>query len=403
LRRTIEKDYNIQETIYGMINENSIIDKATGLISGVCIMHPESRNNRIYTKKAMNSVRQLAEGCKSFIDHGSIFADSSVKDMFGVFESPRRHGEAIYGNLNLLKTSEMYEKFLEIAERFPHTIGFSISARGKFAEKPDAEGREVVEDVTALRSIDLVGNPATTNGIFEDISDPTNIKMYTLDDNGNKIYLEAEPYKAYTNENNQTKKGGDNMITHFKSRIEGFDSLTDDGKEQAALEYIVNLEKLPDELAKQREDHKKFVEASEKKASTIDDLQKTLTESEEALKVKTIELDNFNARDKKAQDQNDREELVKKVLTEEKLDMKDAEGIFYDNLLKLQDSKENPIEDLIRNLIKDRKALLTTNPVTGSGAEQKEDEGDPTNKLVEWNKKTDEEKAKEMAEAMTSN
>jgi len=65
----------------------------------------------------------------------------------------------------------MYKKFLEIVERFPNSIGFSISARGKFSEYLDTDGREVVEDILVLRSIDLVGTPATTNGIFEQLED----------------------------------------------------------------------------------------------------------------------------------------------------------------------------------------------------------------------------------------
>ena len=44
--------------------------------------------------------------------------------------------------------------------------GFSISGTGKFSE-PDNKGIETVEDVVSLQSIDFVGHPAATSGIWE--------------------------------------------------------------------------------------------------------------------------------------------------------------------------------------------------------------------------------------------
>ena len=144
------------------------VDEENSRISRVAIMNSVSRNNRVYSDKAMASILKLAEGTKSFLDHGNAFTGgSSVKDILGRFTRPTKDGNTIYANLEVLKNSPGRDMIFEIATSFPEMAGFSINARGKFADATDPQGREVVEDVVALRSVDFVGNPATVNGVWE--------------------------------------------------------------------------------------------------------------------------------------------------------------------------------------------------------------------------------------------
>ena len=92
--------FNIQERVENIITEVTQIDEEAGTITGVCLLRPESRNNRVYTEKAMNSVRRLAEGTKSFLDHAGPFSGgSSVKDLLGRFSNIKKHDGAIYADL----------------------------------------------------------------------------------------------------------------------------------------------------------------------------------------------------------------------------------------------------------------------------------------------------------------
>jgi hypothetical protein len=69
------------------------------------------------------------------------------------------------GTLHLLKSHPMYERVMEAAERNPKLFGFSHVAICRV--KPGTGGVEVVESIDSVESIDLVAEPATTNGLFE--------------------------------------------------------------------------------------------------------------------------------------------------------------------------------------------------------------------------------------------
>ena len=143
------------------------VDRENRRITHVAVLGNKSRNGRIYTNTAMESVvKFLKAGKKSFLDHPSMLGQS-VRDLLGKFDNPKLENNMIYADLTLLESSVGKDLLLEVAETCPDVLGFSISARGRFAENADADGREVVEDVVALKSVDAVSQPACTNGVFE--------------------------------------------------------------------------------------------------------------------------------------------------------------------------------------------------------------------------------------------
>ncbi len=376
---TIQRDYknnkNISEHCTNIFNENSRIDEANGLISGVCVFRRESKNNRIYSKTAETSLIGFLEGARCLMDHGNMFSGQSVGDLIGEFHNPRRYNGGVYADLEVLNNAKSRSLLFEIAENKPSLAGFSINARGKFNDATDSLGRDQVDDILALYSADWVSNPACTDGMYEE---------------ENKI----KDKKNLNNNNNKDEGGVDNMLNNFKSRIAEFESLTEDGKEKAALDYVIELEKGASDLVQMKTEQTKLTEDVK---SVKEDLEKV----QEELKVKTIELDNFKTRDKKALEIKDRIILVDKILAEEKLDSVDAKGAFYDILLELNGSDENPIEDKIRGLIKDRKKHLK-DPVVGMGTEQEEENKvKKSDKAAEWAKKTDDEKMASMKECIS--
>jgi len=150
------------------IKFNGKINRQEGTISGVCLIRSVSKNNRVYSETALNSIKRIvAGGCKSFLDHDGPYSNSSVKDLIGSFNNSRIHEDGVWADLKVLNSSPGKELVFEIAETMPELAGFSINGRGKFSEEKDSLGREVVEDVVVLRSVDFVGEPATTHGVFE--------------------------------------------------------------------------------------------------------------------------------------------------------------------------------------------------------------------------------------------
>jgi hypothetical protein len=145
---------------------NGKIDRENGIIRRIALITSVSKNNRKYTDKALESVKTLGDGTKSFLDHEIGIGTQSVKNLLGEIKSTHKEGSTVYGDLYILKSSPGRDLVFEIAEMMPHLAGFSISGTGKFSE-PDDKGIETVEDVVSLQSIDFVGHPATTSSVWE--------------------------------------------------------------------------------------------------------------------------------------------------------------------------------------------------------------------------------------------
>lgn len=138
------------------------IDREAGIIYGVHVLGPDSRNGRTYSEQARNSAVSLYEDIEVYIDHraGSP-VERSLLESAGNLRSVRRDGAKVLADLHYLKTHAATPQLLERIER-GMPIGLSHDAEGPM----DRTGR-VVEDLTHVYSVDLVLRPATNNSLFE--------------------------------------------------------------------------------------------------------------------------------------------------------------------------------------------------------------------------------------------
>lgn len=138
------------------------------VIKNVAILNRISKNNRIYSDKALDDIVDLAnEGIKSYADHeieNSRGKVRSVRDLIGRIFSAKKTDGKVVGSLEVLENHRSW--VFAIAE-MPELAGMSIRAMGKIKAERDEKGREVVESVSVLKSIDLVSEPATTKSLFE--------------------------------------------------------------------------------------------------------------------------------------------------------------------------------------------------------------------------------------------
>lgn len=136
------------------------MDRDAGVIRGVKLCGLESRNGRRYPIETLQAALPLYENIPCNVNHG----DSTAEDRLGCFRNPRLQEDGIYADLHYLKSHAMADKLAEAAERMPHILGFSHNAEGA---GQFIEGVWVIEKIEKLNSVDLVADPATTNGLFE--------------------------------------------------------------------------------------------------------------------------------------------------------------------------------------------------------------------------------------------
>lgn len=163
----------IKEQIGRGVLEQAQVDRSTGRISDVAMLGRVSENNRVYTDAAMKDAARLYEGAPLYIDHpkegelrdrGGI---RSVRDLAGRVLTPRKVGDQVRGDLELLDAEPARSLILSLAETMPGQAGLSHRARGEVEVGED--GRQVVRSLEQVAGVELVTEPATVSGLLEGI------------------------------------------------------------------------------------------------------------------------------------------------------------------------------------------------------------------------------------------
>jgi len=139
------------------------VDRENGVIHGVRVLGPTSRNGRRYLPEAIRGAVGLYEGLQVNLDHSP--NERSVKDRAGWLQNARV-GTAgdLRADFCYFKSDATAAKICEAAERNPAAFGFSHHAEGKTRREGDTV---LVEQITRVFSVDVVSAPATSNGLFE--------------------------------------------------------------------------------------------------------------------------------------------------------------------------------------------------------------------------------------------
>ena len=140
------------------------VDRARGMIEGVKILGLRSRNGREYLPQAVEKAAGLYEGIQVNVDHGDTGKARSYRDRLGKLSRVEMRPDGLYGNLHVNPKHALAEQLFWDAENAPENVGLSHDAQGRSARRG---GKTVVEDIHAVRSVDLVADPASTLSLFE--------------------------------------------------------------------------------------------------------------------------------------------------------------------------------------------------------------------------------------------
>lgn len=143
------------------------VDRAAGVIRGVKILGAKSRNGRIYSDNALRQAAQMYEGIGVNINHvnrATPNAGRQFEEGVGWLKNVKVKGDAVYGDLHIIKSHPLAESIFEVAERNPRRFGLSHQAKGY---SHDVRDGTLVDEICNVRSVDIVQNPASTMGLFE--------------------------------------------------------------------------------------------------------------------------------------------------------------------------------------------------------------------------------------------
>jgi hypothetical protein len=143
------------------------VDRAAGVLRGVKLIGLESLNGRRYRPEALAAAIGLYEGAKVNVNHPrqEPLAARDYRDRLGVVRQVEfRPGEGLFANLHFNPKHALAEQLAWDAEHSPRNVGFSHNVLARLTREGDAT---VVEAITHVQSVDLVADPAATQGLFE--------------------------------------------------------------------------------------------------------------------------------------------------------------------------------------------------------------------------------------------
>lgn len=142
-------------------------DRQAGVIRGVKILGPHSRNGRDYPAATLQQAAALYEDAKVNVDHpkGDPAGPRDYRDRIGTIRGVTVRGEeGLFADFHFNPKHALAEQLLWDAAHAPENVGFSHNVEARTARRG---GRIVVEAITRVQSVDLVADPATTRGLFE--------------------------------------------------------------------------------------------------------------------------------------------------------------------------------------------------------------------------------------------
>ncbi len=141
------------------------VDREKAIIHGVKVLGAVSAKGRQYPLAVRQAALPLYEGRVVNVDHIEPNQRRSYRDRIGCLRNNVCLEDGNYADLHYNPKHVLAEQLLWDAENAPQNVGFSHDARGPSKLKG---GKVVVESIEKVLSVDLVANPATTSGLFED-------------------------------------------------------------------------------------------------------------------------------------------------------------------------------------------------------------------------------------------
>lgn len=184
----MKKLQNFQEATFQTTKPT--IDREAGVIKGVKILGTSSKNGREYTPQALREAAAIYEGLGVNTNHPSRETPNisrTVEEGVGWLENVTVKPEGVFGDLCIIRKHPLAEAIFEAAERKPDRFGLSHNASGECVTR---QGKQIVESIKSVRSVDLVQNPATNQSLFES-EDPVTMKTITF-----KKLIESLPAKS---------------------------------------------------------------------------------------------------------------------------------------------------------------------------------------------------------------
>jgi len=241
----------VQETLQEYANnagEKPIVDTINGVISGVKLLGPVSKNGRVYTKECIANAAGKYESAKVNVNHlrGKAGGPRDYQDRIGSIKNVVVKESGLYGDLHYNPKHALSDQLAWDAIHAPENVGFSHSVEAMTSRREDTL---YVESIERVLSVDIVADPATTNGIFEalDTELPTDPEQRTFCEHGLSAVSDARTILLCADDVATKRKRLREVVSTWRSELregEISDKITQDATRCAIRQVNCTAENL---------------------------------------------------------------------------------------------------------------------------------------------------------------
>lgn len=145
------------------------VDAEAGVLRGVKVLGLSSRNGRVYPAETLLKATPLYEGVKVNVNHPAVnpAGPRDYRDRIGIIRNIATRPEAgLFADFHFNPKHPLAEQLIWDARHAPENVGFSHNVQAQVARR----GQEwIVEEILQVQGVDLVADPATTRGLFEQL------------------------------------------------------------------------------------------------------------------------------------------------------------------------------------------------------------------------------------------
>ena len=221
------------------------VDTENHVIRNVKILGASSKNGRTYTEHAMRQAIALYEGAKVNLNHpkGKPDQPRDYQDRIGHLSNIAFRESALFGDFHYNPKHPIAGQLIHDAQHSPASGGFSHNVQ---AQTSKSGGKLVVEAITRVTSVDLVADPATTNGLYEHVEEPEmSLAEMTLEQ-----ILAARPdlKAAVLTEAQQSQESQDQAaeLKRLREQVDAFEAKEKLAARKAVVDAKIAEAKLPE-------------------------------------------------------------------------------------------------------------------------------------------------------------
>lgn len=147
------------------------VDREAGMIYDCLLLGTQSRNGVTYSDAVRQEAVPLFEDAKAYLSHEQERSLASLKkprrfqEGIGRYKNARNTPDGVRGDFKVKKSHPYAGVIFDDAEEQPDAFGLSPVMVGVTS---GPRGSETCHKIKAVRSVDVVTDPATTKGLFND-------------------------------------------------------------------------------------------------------------------------------------------------------------------------------------------------------------------------------------------